>query len=143
MGDKKYLLYCLWAEREKKRSRADIIITVHHHHQPTHNFLKLIEGWFSLSFSSQTIQNIISISHFKFSKFQNSWQLEIKSKLPFFELDSKVALTRWQLNFSINLSFSVDYCCSIKVQLPLWDWLTEWHSLVDRLVFAVCRSRVN
>ena len=79
--------------------------TTHHHHHPptTHNFLKLVERWFSLSFSSQTIQKIFSISHFQFSKFPNSWRLEILSKLPLFELDSKVALTRihsihWKLN---------------------------------------------
>ena len=47
----------------------------------------------TLSFSSQTIQKIFSICHFQFSKFQNSWQLEILSKLPLFELDSKEALT--------------------------------------------------
>ena len=66
----------------------------HQHHPPTHNSLKLVEGWFLLSFSSQTKQKLFSISNFQFSKFQNSWRLEILSKLPLFELDSKVALTR-------------------------------------------------
>ena len=75
----------------------------HQHHPPTHNSLKLVEGWFLLSFSSQTKQKLFSISNFQFSKFQNSWRLEILSKLPLFELDSKVALTRihsihWKLN---------------------------------------------
>ena len=39
-------------------------------------------------------QKIFSISHFKFSKFQNSWQLQILSKIPLTELYSKAALTR-------------------------------------------------
>ena len=36
---------------QKKRSRADAIIQMHPPTTP--NFLKLVEGWFSLSFSSQ------------------------------------------------------------------------------------------
>ena len=44
----------------------------HQHHPPTHNSLKLVEGWFLLSFSSQTKQKLFSISNFQFSKFQNS-----------------------------------------------------------------------
>ena len=50
----------------------------------------------SLSFSSQTIQKKFPISHFQFSKFQNSRWLEILSKLSLFELDSKVSLTRFE-----------------------------------------------
>jgi len=42
---------------QKKRSRADIIIQMHPT-PPTHNFLKLVEGWFSLSVSSQKFSNI-------------------------------------------------------------------------------------
>ena len=78
-------------------------------HPPTHNFLKLVEGWFSLSFSSHRIQKIFSISHFQFSKFQNSWQLKILSKLPLFKLDSKVALTCFTLLSQPNLWVSSQY----------------------------------
>ena len=45
------------------------------------------------------------ISHFQFLKFQNSG-LEILSKLPLFELDSKVALTRQ------NICYKTKYLCS-------------------------------
>ena len=58
----------------EKRSRADAMITAHpptiNHPPPPTNFFRLVEGWFSLSFSSQTKQKIFSIPHFQFSKFQ-------------------------------------------------------------------------
>ena len=50
-----YLILLSKSQFRKKRSRADAIISVHHPPPPTtHNFSKLVEWWFSLSFSSQT-----------------------------------------------------------------------------------------
>ena len=78
---------------QKKRSRADVIIQMHPP-PTTHNFLKLVEGWFSLSFSFpklskyfyQNFQNIFSKSlKIFFKNFQNIFSKVFKiflQKLP-------------------------------------------------------------
>ena len=57
---------------------------------------------------------------FKIPKFQNSWQLEILSKLPLFELDSKVALTHWDFLWLFQTKYTYRHSHPRK---KLWTFL--------------------
>ena len=69
-----------------------------------HSHNSMLEWLVSLSFNLQTKQTISSIWKFQFSKFQDSWQLEILSKISLFELDSEVLLLVLIEFFNFNSS---------------------------------------
>ena len=92
---------------QKKRSRADVIIQMHPP-PTTHNFLKLLEWWFSLSFSSQSKWNIIpwlfKIFFPKFSKyfFQNFQNIFSKNFIIFFPKFSRYFFPKFSKYFFQN-----------------------------------------
>ena len=128
-------MFVSWKRKKKKQSWR-----YNHSALPTHNFLMLVGGWFSLSFSSQTIQKIFSISHFQFSKFQNSWWLEILSELPLFKHDSKVALTR-QTFFSKQkiVFFGVMWPNTMISVTAIWNtsWICDPRFVSNKCILCV------
>ena len=85
-------------QKQKEQSwRYNHSSTTTHPPPPTHNFLILVEGWFSLFFSLQTKLKIFSISSFEFFKFPNSYVSAVEI------LSIKTLFLRAWLNSSYHL----------------------------------------